>query len=217
MQLGIFFHRWDVEASYHHLLVATYRIDPILRCEHHDAIREKERICWKRERGGAHFDYTSGRDIFRYTPKLAWKRNPHSFWRAYYTFTWTRVIFKNANHKKNPPNSHNAMHQCGHYSFYCQKMRASQGLDNGIVMEDISRYFSTKKWRNRLSRQILKFWIDLQSLIVYQASYRLNLGKPKSNSHWSMLLHLTCFINLLISIWKNYPFYWSQKILPTVI
>ena len=71
MQLGIFFHRWDVEASYHHLLVATYRIDPILRCEQHDAIREKERICWKRERGGAHFDYTSGRDIFRYTPKLA--------------------------------------------------------------------------------------------------------------------------------------------------
>ena len=149
MQLGIFFHRWDVEASFHHLLVATYRIDPILRCEQHDAIRERERICWKRERGGAHFDYTSGRDIFRYTPKLAWKRNPHSFWRAYYTFTWTRVIFKNANHKKNPFNSHNAMHQCGHYSFYCQNMRASQGLDNGIVMEDISRYFSTKKWRNR--------------------------------------------------------------------
>ena len=115
------FHRWDVEASYHHLLVATYRIDPILRCEHHDAIREKERICWKRERGGAHFDYTSGRDIFRYTPKLAWKRNPHSFWRAYYTFTWTRVIFKNANHKKNPPNSHNAMHQCCNYSFCYQK------------------------------------------------------------------------------------------------
>ena len=71
--LGYFSYRRDVEASYHHLLVATYRIDPILRCEHHDAIREKERICWKRERGGAHFDYTSGRDIFRYTPKLAWK------------------------------------------------------------------------------------------------------------------------------------------------
>ena len=125
---------------------------------------------------------------------------------------------KNANLKKNPPNFHTSMHQLCHYSFSCQKMSASQGLDNGIVMEDISRYFSTQKWHNRLSCQILKFWIDLQSLIVYQASYRLNLGKPKSNSHWSMLLHLTCFINLLIiAIWKNYPFYWPQKFLPTVI
>ena len=76
---------------------------------------------------------------------------------------------------------------------------------------------AVKKWGQARAWIMESWWIDLQSLIVYQASYRLNLGKPKSNSHWSMLLHLTCFINLLISIWKNYPFHWSQKILPTVI